>query len=49
MFDQKQLFKQSKFSSEFPLFIHGKKNKLSEYIMFVSEIVTYMSKMKSSL
>ena len=30
-FNQKLLFKQSKFSSEYAPFKHGKKNKLSEY------------------
>ena len=50
-FDQKQLLIQIQiFLQDFPLFKHGKKNKLSDYFSACFyEIVTFMSKKKSSL
>ena len=39
----------SKFSIEFALFKHGKKNKLQSSSVLISEIVTFMFKKKFSI
>ena len=49
MFDQKQMFKKTKFSSGFAPFKHGKKNNFLSISLLISEIVTFMSEKESSL
>ena len=48
-FNQKKLFKQIQIFLRFASFKHDRKNKLSDILMLVSAIKTFMSLKKSSL